>query len=38
MEVCVGINRIDDFFYESMIELIGIECMIYCIYVIFGNI
>lgn len=38
MEACVGINRTDDFLYESMTEPIGIERMIYCIHVIFRNI
>lgn len=38
MEECVGINRTDDFLYESMTESIGIERMIYCIHMIFRNI
>lgn len=38
MEACVGINRTDDFLYESMTEPIGIERMIYCIHMIFRNI
>lgn len=38
MEACVGINRTDDFLYESMTEPIGIKRMIYCIHMIFRNI
>lgn len=38
MEACVGINRTDDFLYESMTEPIGVERMIYCIHMIFRNI